>query len=380
MRIGINAALLGKRHTGVGKHIVGLIRSLTRHGHEVVVYGSSPLIPSGPGVTQVPTSRWMAFDAGGFSGLLRLLWNLLILPKRIAGDNVDALISQNAEGTTWCSVPQVLVVHDLIPLLYPEEAPRLRNYYKRFLPRVLKHSAAVVTVSQHTRNDLLQHYEVDPAKVHVAYNGIEQNSVTLRAEQPPAGFPTGPYFLFVGTFCPRKNLQSVIRALANVQDRVSESLLVVAYPDKWTDECFRLAEELGVRDRILHRQGLTDAELFYAYRHATALFLLSEYEGFGFPPLEAMLAGTPAVVSDSTALAEVVGDAAIKIHAHDVVAASETMLRLSTDRPYRDELGHLGAKQARTYTWARTGDTLCEILGQVVHACDTKPQFTGSQN
>ncbi len=380
MRIAINAALLGKRHTGVGRHIVGLIQSLTSHGHEVVVYSSSPLIPSGPGVTREPTPSWMAFDAGGFSGLLRLLWNLFILPARITGKNIDAIVSQNAEGTIWCSVPQVLVVHDLIPLLYPEEAPRLRNYYKRFLPQVLKHSAAVVTVSQHTRNDLLQHYKVDPAKVHVAYNGIEQDSPYTPAEQPPADFPNGPYFLFVGTFSPRKNLQSVIRALAKVQDRVSESLLVVAYPDKWTKQCLRLAGELGVRNRIIHLHGLTDEELFYAYRHATALFLLSEYEGFGFPPLEAMLAGIPAVVSDSTALDEVVGDAAIKIHAHDVVAASETMLRLSNDRAYRSELGNLGMKRARTYTWARTGDAICEVLGQVIQAGHTKPQFMGSQN
>jgi glycosyltransferase involved in cell wall biosynthesis len=312
----------------------------------------------------------MAFDANRFAGLFRMLWNWFILPIRISGKNIDAVVSQNGEGAIWGSIPQLLVVHDLIPLFYPEEAPRLRSYYKIFLPWVLKHSAAVVTVSQHTRSDLLRHYKLNPAAVHVAYNVVERASREGHSEQRPAGFPASPYFLFVGTFSPRKNLETVIQAFAKVRDRVSESLLIVAYPDKWSSECFRLARELGVRDRITHLYGLTDEELGYAYTHATALFLLSEYEGFGYPPLEAMLAGTPAVVSDSTALAEVVGDAAVKISPRDIAAASQAMLRPSTDESCR-ELRRRGTKRAGTFTWSRAGSTISDILSQIVQSNDT---------
>jgi glycosyltransferase involved in cell wall biosynthesis len=268
----------------------------------------------------------------------------------------------------------MLIVHDLIPLFYPDEAPRLQSYYKRLLPSVLANTAAIVAVSRHTQNDLVQHYKLNRASVHVAYNGVDQGSLGLRVERTPAGFPTGPYFLFVGTFSPRKTLETVVRALAKVRDQVRESLLIVAYPDKSTGQLLTLAKELGLCDRIVHVSGLTDQEMSFTYAHATALFLLSEYEGFGLPPLEAMLAGTPAVVSDSTALAEVVGDAAVKIGAHDVGAAAEAMLRLSTDRAYQEELRQLGIKRAGTFTWGRTGLTVSEILSQVVQSRDSRPQ------
>jgi len=376
LRIAINAAVLGKRYTGVGTYIAGLIQSLTRLGHEVVVYGSSPLIPSGPGITRTVTPSWIAFDAGRSSGFWRLLWNLFILPLRLSNRKLDAVVSQNAEGLLWSSIPQLLVVHDLIPLHYPEEAPRLRRYYKRVLPLVLKRSAAVVTVSNYTRSDLLQHYKLNPTNIHVAYDGVEQRPLARRAETMPARFPVEPYFLFVGTFSPRKNLETVLRALEKVRDRVRESLLIVAYPDQWASGSLRLAEELGVSGRITHQAGLRDEEMSYAYEHATALFLLSDYEGFGLPALEAMLAGTPTVVSDSTALAEVVGDAAIKISAHDVSAAAEAMLRLSTDDAYREQMRRVGVKRAQKFTWMRTGTTISEILSRVVPSRDARPQST----
>lgn len=370
MRIAINAALLGKRHTGVGTYISGLSYSLSSLGHEVWLYGSSPHLPAALGIMTHRTPRSIAYDAGPLAGLFRLLWNVAILPMRLWSKKIDALISQNAEGSVWCSVPQLLVVHDLIPLLYPDEAPRLRSYYKKLLPLVLRHSRAIAAVSNHTRSDLLQHYKLGAAYVHVAYNAVHERPVTTRGEVQPNGLPLARYFLFVGTFSPRKNLETVIRALAKVREHVRESLVIVAYPDTWTSGCMQLLEELELQDRAICVSGLTDEEMSYVYRHATALFLLSEYEGFGLPPLEAMVAGTPAVVSDSTALDEVAGDAAIKIGAHDVEAAAEAMLRLSTDPAYREGMRQLGLHQARAFTWERTAQTISELLAQIVPSND----------
>ena len=378
MRIAINAALLGKRHTGVGRYIVGLVQSLSSLGHEVLVYSSSTLVPECPSIRLRKTPSSIAFGASPFAGPLRLLWNLFVLPMRLRGAKVDAVVSQNAEGAIWCSVPQVLVVHDLIPVLYPEEAPRLRRYYRKILPHVLKHTAAVVAVSYHTRSDLLQHFDVNPASVHVVYDGVPHSLEDQSPDSMPAGFPSDPYFLFIGNFSPRKNLETVIRALAKIRNHVCESLLIVAYPDKWSSGCLRLANELGLRDRIVHMSGLSDREMGFVYRHATALFLLSEYEGFGLPLLEAMLAGAPAVVSDSTALAEIAGDVALKINAHDVSAAAAAMLRLSTDHTYRQELRQLGIKWACTFSWALTGHAVSEILSRIVKSRECKSRSTSS--
>ena len=368
MRIAVNAALLGNRHSGVTTYIIGLIQSLSRLGHEVVVYGSSCHLPVGTGITIHRTPRSIAYDAGPFAGFLRLLWNLFVLPAKILGGSVDVIVSQNAEGAIWCSVPQVLIIHDLVPLFYPEEAPRLRSYYKRLLPLVLKHTAAVIAVSQYTRGDILQHYKINPANVHYCYNGVEQASGETEQGRRPANAPSSPYFLFVGTFAPRKNLETLVRALARIQSQVPHSLVIVAYADQWAHGLMRLAKELELGDRVVHLSGLSQQELEYVYHHATALFLLSEYEGFGFPALEAMVAGTPVVVSDSTALAEVAGCAALKISAHDIHAVAEAMLRLFTDNSYREKWQTLGSERAQAFTWDRLGCRVSDILSQVVQS------------
>ena len=101
------------------------------------------------------------------------------------------------------------MLHDLVPLLYPQETPRLWSYYKKLLPMVFEHTAAVIAVSQYTRSDILQRYKIDPAKVHFCYNGLEQAASGIQAERRPADLPSEPYFLFIGTFAPRKNLETL---------------------------------------------------------------------------------------------------------------------------------------------------------------------------
>ncbi len=214
----------------------------------------------------------------------------------------------------------------------------------------------------------MERYKLEAARIHVVYNGLNMHSPTGQTEHRPRGLRDGRYFLFVGTFAPRKNLETVTRALAKVRDEIPESLVVVAYPDRWFSDYRKLIEELGISDRVIQLTALTDDELDYIYRKATALFLLSEYEGFGFPPLEAMLAGTPAVVSDSTAFKEIVGDGALRIKAHDIGSVADAMRSLSTDEQLRRRLQRAGAAKAGNYTWSNTADAFSVILSEVAGA------------
>lgn len=366
VRIAINAALIGNRHNGLTTSTVGLSEYLAQSGHDVVVYGSSPHVASLKGITLVDTPSFLSYNNGWLAALLRFAWNQTVLPVWLERDEIDIVLCHNAEGLLWSRVDQILVIHDLIPLLYPAETPRLHFYYKRLLPLVLKRPSAIVAVSQHSRDDLLRNYAINADKVHVVYNGISTED--LLEEYMPLGLKFERYFLFVGTFAPRKNLGTVTRAFARICANIPEGLLVVAYPDRWMSDYLRLVDDLGISHKVTILSALDEKELLFAYRHATALILLSEYEGFGLPALEAMHRGAPVIVSRSTSLTEVVGDAGVAVPPHDVEAVAEVMLMLSRDDRQRQCLRQRGEERARAFTWCRAAEQMDLVLSKVVEA------------
>ena len=176
-----------------------------------------------------------------------------------------------------------------------------------------------------------------------------------------------PYFLFVGTFSPRKNLKAALAAFATISPFIPECFVIVAYPDRWADDIRELSVRLSVAGRITYRSGLTTEQLIGLYRHATALVLLSEYEGFGLPPLEAMAIGTPSIVSDSTSLGEIVGDAALKVGCTDLHAIASAMKTMSTTPDVRCEFRERGHRQAAKYNRERSVKVLQKALAPLLH-------------
>ena len=361
MRLAINATFASERHNGITTFVDGIVERLGSHGHELFVYTSAERYAKFDNVTLRKTPANLVFDGGGLNNFRRFAWTQAVLPSRLKRDRVDLFFSP-VEGILRSPVPQVVAVHDLIPLFYPAECPRLHHYYKRVLPYILKGSARTVAPSQHTKSDLVERYKLPADKVSVVSYGLRQDLFDAESDSRPACVDSERYFLFVGTFAPRKNLETVVRAFARIHPEVPEKLVVVAYPDQRQELIRELARSVGVLDKISFCSGLTNSELAYLYRHATGLLLLSEYEGFGYPPLEAMATSTPAIVSDSTSLAEVVGDAGITGGCRDFDAAAAAMRRLSTEKLYRELLGKNGQARARQFTWSNSAKQLSDAL------------------
>jgi glycosyltransferase involved in cell wall biosynthesis len=365
MRLAINATTVSKLHNGITTFVDGIVQYLGSHGHELLVYTSAERYANLAGVTLRRTPEALAFNGSAANNFRRFAWTQAVLPSRLKRDRVDLFFSP-VEGLLHSPVPQVVAVHDLIPLFYPVECPRLHHYYKRVLPYILKGSARAVVPSQHTKSDLIDRYNLPEDKVSVVYYGLRAELFDADADSRPACLEAARFFLFVGSFAPRKNLETVVRAFATIHAEVPERLVVVAYPDERQQTIRELAKSLNVLDKLAFCSGLSNSELAYLYRHATGLLLLSEYEGFGYPPLEAMATRTPAIVSDSTSLAEVVGDAGITGACRDFEAAAAAMRRLSREQLYRELLGKTGEARARQFTWLNTAKQLSDAL---VTAC-----------
>lgn len=365
MRVGVNATSFGKRFTGIGLFTEFLIDGLCKASHEVYVYCSNKKIAQCGSIVFRETPETISFEGPKLANLKRFWWLQSNFPSILKRDGVQLLITPSVEGLLFPKLPQIVTVHDLMPLRYVQENPRQYYYYRYILPRILSSVDLVLTVSECSRQELIKTYGIAPSRVAVTSTGMRPELFEPRpCSESGRGSP--PYFLFVGTFSPRKNLRTVVSAFSQIAASVPERLRVIAYPDPWKDDVVKLASALGISDRMDYESGLSEDELANAYRHATALVLVSEYEGLGAPPLEAMAAGTPVVVSDSTALAEVVSDAGLKVPCMDVGAVASAMLALSKDSELSTHLRKVGRLRAEKYHRSRCIDNLNRALSPFV--------------
>lgn len=369
MRIAINAAFLGARPSGLDTYARSVIDTLSRSGHETFIYTPERMGGNGNGMTKwrrTPSS--LRAESGAMGNILRAaVWSQTALPARVLRDRAQVLLCTVSEGMLVPVCPQVVVVHDLFPLFFPDLYPRWRHYFRYILPRVLQASRCVMADSEHTKRDLIRCLRVPEEKISVVYPWVDPLFFSEDPGVPVEGHGPGPYFLFVGRSSPHKNLEAVIRAFAVVcQDLPHRLVCVLGYTAsadrEYGSQMLSLAAQLGVRDRLQIYSGIARSQVLFLYRHATALLLLSKYEGFGYPPLEAMAVGTPAIVSDSTSLAEVAGPAALCVPNTEPDGAAEAMKRLACDPAYRAELAEAGKAHARQFSRERSGCLILSVL------------------
>ena len=175
------------------------------------------------------------------------------------------------------------------------------------------------------------------------------------------------YILFVGTIEPRKNLPTLIRAYKGLIDNYkSVADLAIVGKQGWLyDDVYRLVEQLGLQDRVHFVGRVPGVDLLYLYNASRMLVLPSYYEGFGLPPLEAMACGVPVVVSDTSVMPEVVGDAALRVAHEDVEGFTVAMWRLLTDDDLRADMIAKGHKRVKCFSWERAARETLEVYRKV---------------
>jgi glycosyltransferase involved in cell wall biosynthesis len=203
----------------------------------------------------------------------------------------------------------------------------------------------------------------------VVYPGLRQEYFDSAREKVHGSSTRDPFFLFVGTFAVRKNLKTTVQAFAKIHTQVRERLVVVAYPGPNKQGILDLASNLGVHEKIDFVSGLSTNQMASLYRRATCVVLLSEYEGFGYPPLEAMACGTPAIVSDSSSLGEVVGDAGVKASPTDVDAAAASMAKISQNSQLQVKLSLKSREHAERFRWENSQKQLATALNLTKVCC-----------
>jgi glycosyltransferase involved in cell wall biosynthesis len=266
--------------------------------------------------------------------------------------------------------PAVVTVHDISYTRAPELFSRRDRMLFRFVRGSLRRAARVIAVSEFTRADIIDGYGLDPAKVVAIPNGVSP-AFRPRAEATERvrdrfGI-SKPYLLCVGALQPRKNVPLAIEAYARLVGRGTRCELVIAGGDK--------GGRLDVLDAIVrsrmtgsvHLLGhVADDELPPLYSAARALVFPSLYEGFGLPALEAMASGTAVIASNTTGLAEAVGDAGITFDPTSAEELAEAMRRVLGEEDLRERLVAAGLARAAEFTWARTADATAGVYREAL--------------
>lgn len=263
----------------------------------------------------------------------------------------------------------LLTVHDLSFIRSPETADaRLRAYLNKAVPASVARADHVLADSAATARDVVDLLGADPAKVSVLYAGVSprfrriEDPTTLAAVRARYKLD-GPFILGLGTLEPRKNLPRLIEAFARLRHQGLPHTLALAGGRGWMyDPIFTQVEKLGLQSVVRFLGFVADDDLPALYSLADAFAFPSLYEGFGLPPLEALACGTPTVVSTTSSLPEVVGEAALLVSPTDVEALAAALYRLVSDTGLRAALREAGPTQARRFSWDEAGRGLKRVL------------------
>jgi len=366
MRLGISAVGLRSHHSGLGVYTRELVRALSVQHDEYVVYSSHrPGGAASPAPSPLPSpDRWF----------LSKLWQLAVtqfaLPARMKRDGVSVCLSPSPlHGLLFPPAPQVLIVHDLIPLVCQGEQPRVQRYFRYVVPLILQRSAVVVAVSKSTARDLADILGVEEDKVRVIYNGYDRRLFHPNVDETAVmeKYNLSPYILYVGDQLPHKNLRTLLEAFAKTEAiREGYRLVIAGRKDpRYYPELRARAVELGITGKVVFLGYVPRNDLPGLYKGADVFAYISHYEGFGLPPVEALACGTAVVASNTSSLPEVVGSAAALVPPDDTAQVAAALDRLLGNPQLRRRLVQLGQNHVKKFSWNVCAEQMLKVCRKV---------------
>ncbi|GAC1385552.1 MAG: glycosyltransferase family 1 protein [Herpetosiphon sp.] len=386
MRVGFLTYGLDRAPTGIGRYAVELLRALAA-------------LPDQLELVLLTTERedrlglWDIFEHHALPGcrLLPALMTVGNIMLAHAAHRYRLDVVHDPNGIAPFLAPRgptrrIVTIHDAVAYVYPATHNRLDNWrYHAMLPWAVQRADMVLTDSQHSLRDLKRYLNVPDRSIRYIHCGIDGRFAPVPETSERANILSQygiaqPYLFYVGGINGRKNIARLFEAYAEVRKHHPQLMLVIGGKRQWqTSEIDTTLYRLDLQHHIHFTGYVDDAHLPALYSGAEAFVFPSLYEGFGFPPLEAMACGTPVITSTASSLPEVVGDAALLIDPYDVGALIAAIEQVVTDPTLRTELRERGLKRVSTFTWAHTAQkTLAAYIGAADAATDgTDPPRVG---
>jgi glycosyltransferase involved in cell wall biosynthesis len=367
MNIGINASGISRVKGGASFYIINITRALAAIDSEnkyIVFCNSSSLRE----LDNLP-ENFRIVTCAPRHVFSRLLWEQTVLPFVLCiRYRINVLFSPNyTSPLIHPGVKSVVTIHDLSFYPLSRLYPLKRRLFKPIIRFSVTVADRVIAVSEYTKKDILKYVGDFKEKISVIYEAAEErfkNSVSIEAVndvKKKFGLEK-EYILFTGFLEPRKNLERLLEAFADIKDDIPHHLVITGAKGWWYDSTFEKVKSLGLADRVVFTGYVRNDELPALYAGATLFAFPSLYEGFGISVLEAICCGTVVLVSNNTSLPEVAGEAGVYVNPYDVGDISEK-LKDTLRNPAKLKLLKEKCLEIREkFTWKKAGQETLAVL------------------
>lgn len=373
-RIGFDAKRALHNFRGLGNYSRSVIEGLLKYfpNNEYILFSPMPKdqraldwLASHPELKVVyPKGAWSFFSSA---------WRSLWLGRVAQHYQLDLFHGLSHELPPFgLSAPQVVTIHDLIYLRYPEYFPKIdRLVYNRKFRAACERATKIVAICDQTKRDLVDFFHTPAGKIEIAYQTVgeqfyralssEKISECLRRYQIER-----PYFFYVGALEPRKNAVMLVRSFAAIAEEVDQDLVIVGKGKSYEEEVRMAIAKFGLQSRVHMLGGASYADLPALYQGATCLCFPSHFEGFGIPIVEALFCHTPVITSKGSCFPESAGPDSLFVDSESLDELAHAMKMVAHNRELREKMAERGYQYAQRFHDSQTSARLAEIYGQVM--------------
>ncbi len=297
------------------------------------------------------------------------IWFEYSLPLVLKKKRIDLFLSPDGHMPLSSKHKSVVVIHDINFFHYPNNIPYFaRKYYNYYFPKFAKKASRIATVSEFSKQDIVKNYNIDANKIDVVYNGanniFKPISNICKAEIKKELTNDCPYFLFVGSLSPRKNIENLLISYEKFrnQNKTNIKLLIVGSKLFKISTIENIYNAMKYKAEVIFTGRISDKKLVEVYGAAHALVFIPYFEGFGIPILEAMKSKIPVVTSNVSAMPEIGENAVLLVNPFSINSISEGLKKIAFDNKLRNNLIKKSEYVVKKYSWQKTSDLLWKTI------------------